>query len=219
MNLKKLFLICAIFCAFTSAFADDESSSLGETITDLKGHRFVEVRAAAPVFPVLTSHGAVQSFVVGFADVFGAIFSGGEDYDACTPKLATDLNLTIFPPMANHRLGFMAGVAIDEWNWSRKQSDGTKKDETFSMNFYYLGFHGDYGHWVFSDIGTRLSLYGEVALGWIASVDSSGTDYAFCFDVCPLGIQFCPQKNIGLYMEFPHLGARPFLQMGVSVGF
>lgn len=218
MILKKLFSLLLILFSFGFAFAEG-TDSWGETIPDMEGHRVLEVRGAIPVFPALTTHGAVQAFVIGFSDVFGEIFSGGSgDYDSCTPKVATDLNLTLFPPIAKYHLGFMLGAAIDVWNNPIRQEDGSKKNEDFSMNFYYFGFHGDYGHWVFNSIGTRLSLYGELSVGWLASVDSSGTDYAFCFDICPFGIQFCPQKNIGIYMEFPHLGARPFFQVGVSLG-
>ncbi len=218
MILKKLFSILSFFCVSIFAFAEDDEISIGKTIKDMRAHRFVEVRGAIPLFPVLTTHGAVQSFVVGVGNAFGEVFSGGKNYDACTPKIATDLNITIFPPIANHRLGFMAGAAIDEWNRPVKQADGSKTDEDFSMNFYYLGFHGDYGHWVLSDIGTRLSIYGEIALGWLSSDDGDEQDYSFCFDICPFGLQFCPQKNIGIYFEFPHLGARPFFQMGITLG-
>lgn len=211
---RKLFAAIFALFAFTfGAFADEGDLSFGENLTSMEGHRFIEIRGAIPAFPALTSHGMIQSFVVGFADVFGDIFSGGNNFEYMTPKLATDLNITFFPPIANYHLGFMAGVAIDEW-----ESTKTDATETDSMNFYYIGFHADYGHWVFSEIGTRLSIYGEISLGWIQSESDDSTDRAPFFDVCPIGIQFCPEKHVGIYFEFPHFGARPFFQTGISIG-
>lgn len=218
MRLKKFAL--SLFCFFVLgavAFATEEEDSFGENFTSLRGHRFVEIRGAIPVFPMLTSHGAVQSFAIGVSDVFGSIFAGGEDYDSTVPKLATDINITFFPPIANYRFGFMAGVALDSWESSIKKN-GVSTSETVSMNFYYAGFHVDYGHWVFSDIGTRMSIYGEVSFGWLQYHDDDDNKNSVCFDFCPFGLQFCPEKNIGIYFEFPHLGARPFFQTGVSIG-
>ena len=221
---KSVLAVCVLFFSCFLLFAQeddssvDESDSLGTTIASLEGHRFIELRGAIPVFPLFTSHGMAQSFVVGFADVFGDVFSSSGDYDHTTPQFATDLNITIFPPIAHHRLGFMAGAAIDTWNRSVKKN-GSTTDETVSMNFYYVGFHGDYGHWVLSSIGTRISIYGELSVGWIHYMDSDGSDDAPFFDICPIGIQFCPEKHIGIYFEMPHLGARPFFQLGLSIGF
>lgn len=195
----------------------DQKSDFARNFTSLEGHRFIEFRGAIPAFPLLTSHGAAQSFVAAFSDVFGEIITGGKDYEHTTPKFATDLNVTIFPPIADYRLGFMGGFAIDTWTTVYKKND-VEKEETLSMNFAYIGFHGDYGHWVFSEIGTRISIYGEVSLGWIISDNGDDKKYAFNFDICPFGIQFCPEKHIGLYLEIPHLGARPFFQTGVSIG-
>lgn len=221
MRIRKIFLAgFVLLAACFFSFAEDSDSSdsgLGSTIASLQGHRFIEIRGAIPAFPVLTSHGVAQSFVIGFSDVFAKIFTPGSDYDNTTPKLATDLNITFFPPIANYRLGFMAGVAVDTWNRSAKKN-GTTSDETISMNFYYTGFHVDYGHWVFSEIGTRISIYGEVSLGWIHYADDDSTDNTPFFDICPFGIQFCPEKHIGIYLEMPHFGARPFFQTGVSIG-
>lgn len=197
----------------------DESPSFGRNLLSLESHRFIEIRGALPFFPTLTTHGMVQSFVVGFADVFGSAFAVDGDYDSTTPKFATDLNLTIFPPVSKQRWGFMLGAALDTWDSSRKLSGGTSESETISMNFYYIGGHVDYGHFVFSEIGTRLSLYGEACIGWLKYIDDEDDKLSFCFDVCPFGIQFCPEKHIGIYFEIPHFGARPFFQTGVSIGF
>ena len=217
--MKFKFLLAILFISVSFfAFADDDEKSFGENLTSMTGHRFVEVRGAIPVFPELTTHGMVQSFVVGFGEVFGEIFSGGGDFDHTTPKFASDLNITFFPPIANYRIGFMAGVALDYWN-SPVRSDNETKDEEMSMNFYYLGFHADYGHWVFSDIGTRLSIYGEVSVGVLRYDGGDTPDGVLMFDICPIAIQFCPIKNLGIYFELPHFGARPFFQLGVSLGF
>ena len=205
----------AVESSSDSASASGKKDSVFLTnLTSLTGHRFIEVRGAFPAFPLLTSHGVFQSFVVGFGDVFGEIFTPGNDYDNTTPYFATDLNVTIFPPIANYHCAFLAGAAIDKWE---RKVKGTS--ETFSMNFYYIGFYGEYGHWVFSDIGTSLALYGEVSVGWMHYIDDSDKDYSFAFDACPFGIQFCPEKNIGIYFEIPHFGARPFFQTGLSIGF
>ncbi|WP_294427994.1 hypothetical protein [uncultured Treponema sp.] len=192
-----------------SEVSDENDSVFLKNFTSLRGHRFLEARAAIPLFPFFTSHGVFQSFGAGMSDVFGTIFSFGNDYDHMTPKLATDLNVTIYPPFANFHCGFMAGAAIDTWN-----SDSN----TYSMNFYYVGFHGEYCHLVFNDIGTRLSLYGEISVGAMEFDDEDSKDYHFAFDLCPFGIQFCPEKNIGIYFEIPHFGARPFFQTGISIG-
>lgn len=217
MMLRKLLAGAIVFfSAGFLAFSEDADRTFGETITSLESHRFVEVRGAIPSM-LFTSHGAVQSFVVAFGDVFGEIFTGNDDFDNTTPKLATDINITFFPPIADYRLGFMFGVAIDTWN-SKVKKDDVKVTEELSMNYYYVGFHVDYGHWVMSSIGTRISIYGELSAGWLAYDDYDDSDRAFCFDVCPIGIQFCPEKHIGIYFEFPHLGARPFVQTGVSIG-
>ena len=233
-NLRKMFAI-TVFLSAAALFAQENSANEVSAVepssnsvsasdkkdsvfltnfTSLTGHRFIEFRGAFPAFPFLTSHGVFQSFVVGFADVFGEVFTPGDNYDNTTPKFATDLNVTIFPPIANYHCAFLAGAAIDQWE--RKVKDTS---ETFSMNFYYIGFHGEYGHWVFSDIGTSLSLYGEISIGWMHYIDDKDKDYSFAFDACPFGIQFCPEKNIGIYLEIPHFGARPFLQTGLSIGF
>ena len=198
-----------------SSTADEDS--LASHITDAQAHRFLEFRGAIPVFPAFTSHGLAQSFVVGFADIFGTVFTPGDNYDNTQPKLATDLNVTFFMPFTDYRLGFMGGAAIDMWESSRTVNSKSEK-ETMSMNFYYLGAHFDYGHWVFSEIGTRLSIYGELSIGWMEYKDDDDSDLSFCFDVCPFGIQFCPEKHIGLYIELPHIGARPFFQTGISIG-
>lgn len=215
--IKKIAAFSALLLGISGfLFAEDGEFSFGENIASMEGHRFVEVRGAIPVFPALTSHGALQSFVVGFSDVFGEIFSGGSDnYSASTPKFATDLNVTFFPGIANYRIGFMLGVALDVWNYNSKNSSS---DDDFSMNFFYTGAHFDYGHWVTSKIGTRISIYGEISLGVIGSDNSSSSDLAFWFDICPIGVQFCPEKHIGIYFEMPHIGARPFLQTGISIG-
>ena len=236
LYLKRLLLLC-LFIALPLNFGfsqsgenevpaesentedtDYKEGSFTHNLTSLKGHRFIECHGAIPYFPVLTTHGVVQSFSVAFADVFGEIFSAGNEYEKTTPKFATDLNITVFPPIANSRLGFLAGIAIDTWDTTIKH-EGISSKETLSMNYAYLGFHGDYGHWVFNDIGARLSLYGEICLGWLFSDDGRDSDKAFCFDFCPFGIQFCPEKHIGIYFEIPHLGARPFFETGISIGF
>ena len=220
--LKKFFAAAFMFFAFSAiVFSEEEEKerqSVPEIIVDEQGHRFIEVRGAIPVFPTFTSHGMVQSFVVGFTDVFGDAFANGGDYDSTTPKFATDINLTVFPPItADYKVGFMLGAAIDTWNSTVKRNN-KKSDETLSMNYYYIGAHFDYGHWVFSDIGTRMSIYGEFAFGTIHYSDDEDSKNSVCFDFCPFGIQFCPEKHIGIYFELPHLGARPFFQMGVSLG-
>lgn len=224
--IKKLFPIFILLSgtfAFAQEISEDSAAekstpSFGQNLANLTSHRFIEIRGAMPFFPMLTTHGVVQSFVVGFADVFGSAFAVDGNYDSTLPKFATDLNLTIFPPISNQRWGFMLGAALDSWEGSRKQSDGRIKDETISMNFYYIGAHADYGHFVFSDIGTRISLYGEICIGWLNYVDDEDKKLNFCFDVCPFGIQFCPEKHIGIYFEIPHFGGRPFFQTGISLG-
>jgi|GEM_PF-6208630 len=198
--------------------SDNKKGSFAQNLSSLEGHRFIELRGAIPAFPMLTSHGVAQSFVAAFSDVFGEIFAGGDSYSSTTPRFATDMNITVFPPIANYRLGFMGGLAIDIWDTHYDKS-GESESETLSMNFAYIGFHGDYGHWVFNEIGMRLSLYGEVSIGWLMSDDGQDTNNSFSFDFCPLGIQFCPEKHVGIYFEFPHFGARPFFQTGLSIGF
>ena len=221
MNLKHIKAVaafCFVFAAATASVAyADTDMSFGENIRSEEGHRFVELRGAIPAFPALTSHGAVQSFVVGVSDFFGSVFAGGKDYDSATPKLATDMNITFFLPFGDYRMGLMAGAAIDTWNCSFKK-DGALTDETLSMNYYYGALHLDYGHWVFSSIGTRLSIYGEFSFGVLHYNDGDDIETTPCFGLCPFGIQFCPEKHIGFYFEWPHLGARPFLQVGVSIG-
>lgn len=219
-SVKLSALLCILCISHSAAFAD-ESMSFTENLCSLQGHRFVEIRGAAPVFPVLTSHGMVQSFVVGVSDAFGEIFSNGGDYDSTEPKLATDLNITFFTPIADYRLGIMGGAVFDTWETTvYKDTEKTEaSDETYAMNFYYVGLHFDYGHWVFSNIGTRLAIYGELCFGWLHSDDGIEEELRPCFDVCPFGLMFCPEKNIGIYFECPHIGARPFFQAGVSIGF
>ena len=209
-----LFLLFATGFAFAQEY---EETSLSETIKDPTAHRILEIRGAIPVFPYLTTHGAAQSFVVGVSNVFGEIFTPDNDFDGTTPKFATDINLTFFPPFMEYKVGFMVGAVIDSWN-STMVRNGKSEDDTLFMNFYYIGFHADYGHWLISRYGGRISLYGEVSIGWMHYKDAEDTQNSFCFDVCPFGIQFCPQKNIGLYLEIPHIGARPFLQVGVTLG-
>lgn len=218
------FLLAGAFCFADEVLSESASSSnssssstssdFSKNIKSLEGHRFIEVRGAFPVFPALTSHGAVQSFAVGFADLFGAAFTPHDKFEATTPKFATDLNITFYPPIANYHFGFMAGTALDYWESSRSAG----KTEEFSMNFYYIGFHADYGHWVFTSGGMRLSIYGEISLGWLNYKDSSDSSMRGCFDFCPFGIQFCPEKHVGIYLEIPHIGGRPFFQTGLSLG-
>lgn len=196
----------------------EKENSFVDNFTSLRGHRFLEVRGALPFFPTATTHGMVQSFVIGFSDTIGSIFGGGDDFDSTVPKIASDFNLTIFPPIGTYRWGFMLGAAIDKWE-GRRSVSGKKLEEEINMNYYYVGAHFDYGHWVFNDLGTRLSIYGELSMGWMNySVDNDDPSHTFCFDVCPFGIQFCPEKHVGIYFEFPHFGARPFFQTGVSIG-
>ena len=90
--------------------------------------------------------------------------------------------------------------------------------KTIVRKFYYIGFHIDYGHWVFSNIGTRMSIYGELSLGWLQSDNGDDDDMMPCFDICAFGIQFCPEKHVGIYFELPHFGARPFFQTGLTIG-
>ncbi|MBQ8013386.1 MAG: hypothetical protein IJ257_03175 [Treponema sp.] len=217
----KIKYLLGFFILFTlafSSFADEsDTDSLGSTITSEQGHRFIEARGAIPLYPALTFHGLTQSFVAGFSDFAGTLFSAGKSTDSITPDFATDLNITVFPPMADYRLGFMAGVAIDKWEQTFTRNS-VKTSEDIYMNFYYVGLHVDYGHWVFSDIGTRLSIYGEFAVGSLTYDDSGDSEAVFGFDICPIGIQFCPEKHIGIYIEFPHLGSRPFFQTGLSIG-
>ena len=196
-----------------------EANEFVDNLAGFRGHRFVEIRGAMPVYPTLTTHGFVQSFVAGFSDGLNSAYSNGADYDSITPQFATDLNLTIYPPIANYRWGFMLGAAIDTWDSTTKRKDGLKVKETIKMNYYYIGAHADYGHWVFNDIGTRLSIYGEISVGWLNYVDSEDSDMTFCLDICPFGIQFCPEKHIGIFFEIPHFGGRPFFETGVSIGF
>lgn len=157
----KIKYLLGFFILFTlafSSFADEsDTDSLGSTITSEQGHRFIEARGAIPLYPALTFHGLTQSFVAGFSDFAGTLFSAGKSTDSITPDFATDLNITVFPPMADYRLGFMAGVAIDKWEQTFTRNS-VKTSEDIYMNFYYVGLHVDYGHWVFSDIGTGLSI-------------------------------------------------------------
>lgn len=201
----------------TSGTAASQESSFSASLKDFKAHRFLEIRVAAPVFPFLTTHGFTQSLAVGLGDTFGEMFTPYDKdvFKSTTPALATDLNLTIFPPIANSRIGFMLGAALDYWN--RKKTEGGS--ESLSMNFYYTGFHADYGHFVFNEIGTRISLYGEIAIGWMRYADDYDSKNNFGFDFCPFGVQICLEKHFGLYFEMPHLGSRPFMQMGISLGF
>lgn len=214
---KRTIIAMLVAALATVAAVADEDLSFGENFLSLRGHRFVEVRGAIPVFPALTSHGAVQSFEAAFED----ILSDGNVEADYIPGLATDLNLTIFPPIANYRLGFMLGMALDYWERTDVKDKSSKlalDDDTVSYNFYYVGFHADYGHWVMSDIGTRISIYGELAVGWLVREDDYDTEHTPWLDICPLGVQFCPEKHVGIYLEFPHFGARPFVQVGVSLG-
>ena len=90
------FLLAGAFCFADEVLSESASSSnssssstssdFSKNIKSLEGHRFIEVRGAFPVFPALTSHGAVQSFVVGFADLFGAAFTPHDKFEATTPK-------------------------------------------------------------------------------------------------------------------------------------
>ncbi len=161
MKFKKIVAL-ALFLVGSFAFCEtnkkeEEKQELGfvENIKSFKSHRFLEFRGAFP-YPVLTTHGSVQSLVVGFGDTFGETFSFGTDFDNTSPSIATDLNLTVFPPFSDYSLGFMSGVSLDKWNHKKKDNS----DETLWMNYYYVGFHADYAHWVLLDIGTRLSVYG-----------------------------------------------------------
>ncbi|WP_407427779.1 hypothetical protein [Treponema sp.] len=216
-SVKKLFAIFALLVSGSVMFAENDMS-FGENFTSLEGHRFIEVKGAIPVFPVLTSHGVVQSFVVGFSDVFGEMFTGEDgNYDHYTPKLATDLNIIVYPPIANYHIGFMCGVAIDTWEQNTVENS-VEVTNTHDMNYFYGGVHIDYGHWVLSSIGTRISIYGEYTMGWIASDFNGDKEKTFCFDICPFGLQFCPEKHFGIYFEIPHFGGRPFFQTGVSIG-
>ena len=219
MKFKKIVAL-ALFLVGSFAFCEtnkkeEEKQELGfvENIKSFKSHRFLEFRGAFP-YPVLTTHGSVQSLVVGFGDTFGETFSFGTDFDNTSPSIATDLNLTVFPPFSDYSLGFMSGVSLDKWNHKKKDNS----DETLWMNYYYVGFHADYAHWVLLDIGTRLSVYGELSIGLLRYSNDDESKNAFGFDVCPFGIQFCIEKHVGFYFEFPHIGARPFLQTGISIG-
>ncbi|MCR4821514.1 MAG: hypothetical protein K5873_01415 [Treponema sp.] len=219
-SFKTLFAFLFFLAFLSPVFSDDFDSSdtsLGASIGSLTGHRFIEVKGAIPFYPVLTSHGFSQSFVAGFSNFAEALFSGGKDYDGMTPQLATDINCIFYTPFTGYRLAFMAGLAIDTWESGYKEN-GIKKYDDIFMNFYYAGLHVDYGHWVFSGIGTSLSIYGEFVMGTLGHTGGGNSQYIFSFDFCPFGIQFCPEKHIGIYFEMPHLGSRPFFQTGVSIG-
>ena len=211
-----LFLMLGL-CGSAGADAYTDRS-FTENLASLRGHRFVEVRGAIPAFPALTSHGFAQSVAVGWEDWL----SDGNVQADYTPAFASDVNVTIFPPISDYRFGFMAGVALDYWDRSDVKDKDTKEeleDDTVSFNFYYVGFHVDYGHWTLSDIGTSIAIYGELAGGWIVREDDYGSEKTPWFDLCPIGVQLCIEKHVGIYFELPHLGARPFLQTGVSIGF
>lgn len=217
VDLKKLFIVSLLFFTFP-VFAQEEEEnelSFSENILSERGHRFIEIRGAIPVHPTLTCHGLAQSTSVAFGEFCTTLFNA--DHGRLKPKLATDLNIVIYPPMANYHFGFVFGAALDRWEQTLTKYGNTKKETTI-MDYYYGGLHIDYCHFVFSGIGTRISVYGELTVGWIISWNDDENEKAFFADVCPFGIQFCPEKHIGIYFEIPHIGARPVIQTGVSIG-
>ena len=227
--MKKIFIKAIgllVFLSFSLVFAQESQEpksseakepTLGGSIVDEKGHRFIELKGAFPLHPYLTSHGLVQSTVIAFSETMGSVASLGKEHDSIEPKLATDLNITFYPLVEMSQLGFIFGYALDKWKYPVKEN-GDAKNKYYSMNFAYGGIHGEYMHHVFNNSGTHISLDGEFVIGWLLSDDAGDSKNLFCIDICPFGIQFCPEKHIGLYIEVPHLGARPVLQTGLSIG-